>query len=236
MDLKEGVLSDEENRESILSTSQYSDDDSILPFSTDSEEEKLPLSKFTCVKRKYSGSNSESKELMIERSLQSRKIVKIGDAWFSHPMYDDRSSPEDSSSDNERSMNDEIISYEAWDKKRKILKFQLSSCNDKVMSSSSKDSEDNTTTTNENNVAKSIFTSQQSHCESTSNIVDLILETSEESEQFDELYQEKEATLDIVKKSDEESDQIDELHQEIEDNNSNQFKKDHLNDRDGFLI
>jgi hypothetical protein len=227
------VLSDEENRESFLSTSQYSDDDSISPFSTDSEEErhysnsleqkKLSLLKFTRVKRKYSESNPESKELMFERSLKSRKIVRIGDAWFSHPMYDNRSSPEDSSSDDERNMINKKISYKAWDKKRKILKFKLSNYN-KVSSSSSSSSL--TLKTEESEIS----TSQQNHCESPSIILD---ETSEESEQFDELYQEKEAieidsnpSCNTVKTSDEESDQIDELRQEIEDNDSNQLKKD----------
>ncbi|CAB4446425.1 unnamed protein product [Rhizophagus irregularis] len=205
MDLKEKVLSDEENGESILSTSQYSDDDSTLPFSTDSEDEKdylksleqknIPSSKFTCIERKYLKFNPGSKELMIERSLQDRKIVKIGEVWFSHPMYDDRSSPEDSSSDDERSVNNKNISY------------------------------------------------KQNHCESLSNIMDLIVGTSEESEQFDELYQAKEAmeidsksSWNIVKTSDEESDQIDELHQEIEGSNSNSFKKEFLNNRERLLI
>lgn len=120
-------MSDEENG---LNTSQYSDDDSTLPFSTDSEDEKdylksleqknIPSSKFTCIKRKYLKFNPGSKELMIERSLQDRKIVKIGEVWFSHPMYDDRSSPEDSSSDDERSVNNKNISYKVCDKRFRL--------------------------------------------------------------------------------------------------------------------
>lgn len=123
------VLSDEENGESNLSTSQYSDDDSILPFSTDSEEEKDYLksleqkkisSKFTCVKRKYLKFNHGSKELTVERSLQGRKIAKIGEVWFSHPMYDNRSSPEDSASDDERSVNNKNISHKVCDKRFRL--------------------------------------------------------------------------------------------------------------------
>ncbi|RIA90444.1 hypothetical protein C1645_823356 [Glomus cerebriforme] len=185
MDIKENVSlkRDEENSESNLSIFQYSDVDSILPCSTDSEEERdltksFEQKKFTSVKRKYSDFNQE---LIVERSLQGRKIIKIGGEWFSHPMYDNRSSPENS--DDERSMNNKDISYKECKRRKKILKDQLSNCSDERSS----------------------------------------IETSEESEQFDELYPAKEVVeirskplQNFVTKitSDEESDQIDELKQE----------------------
>lgn len=89
-----------------------------------------------------------------------------------------------------------------------------SGCNDEGVSSSSsilKAEESENNTINENNV-KSIFIIQQNHCES-----------SEESEQFDEL-------------CDGESDEIDKLHQELQSSNSNSFKKEFLNDSGRLLI